>query len=99
MPLKEIFRQMPGLAVKSSGSGSLIYVAMALVPVADGCAGEPATELVSAAIGEVALLSALVVAWSSSWRRRRLAGPLPMEIGPVTLRMTILEKEMRSKRE
>src|SRR5215469_8771745 len=99
MPLNEMFRQMPGLAFKSSGSGSFINDCKSLVlaPDANGVAER---ELVPADIGAVALLTEFVPpAWSSSWRSRRLGAPLPMEIGPVTLRMTRLENEMRSKRD
>src|SRR5580658_4735179 len=88
MPLKEMFRQMPGLAFKSSGSGSSINDAWLLALIPD-----------AGAAGALALFREFVPAWSSNWRRRRLGGPLPMEMGPVALRMTRLLKEMRSKRE
>src|SRR6516162_4090580 len=99
MPLKEMFLQMPGLAFKSSGSGSFISDCKSLVLVPDA---DAATErgLVPTGIGAAALLTEFVPpAWSSSWRSRRLGAPLPMEMGPVTFRMTRLEKEMRSKRD
>src|SRR5579859_3625999 len=100
MPLNEMFRQIPGLAFKSSGSGSFINDGSALVLFSDACDAAAERELVSGAIGATALFTEFVPpAWSSSWRRRRLAGPLPMEMGPVTLRMTRLENEMRSKRD